>query len=388
MRHIYRLIPLLAVAAAAGAQPTSPKSLQVVWRAGGGDDPDTSLAQISSIAVSPKGDVMVWDRKSFVMRLYSDGGKFLRKVGRKGAGPGEYNQISGMAFGPDGRFYVWDGAGARLNVYKPDGDFEKQLPIPVPGFSTNDGLTIDTQGRAWFRFVIFDRAGGKTTGAWARTRTTDGSTIDTVKMPQLPNGDPGLVAQGNGMASYGVPYGRSAMTALTAAGEIMIAPPGKYEIDVPSGGKTVKITRAHTPVPVPSEEREQLKAQIEAQLRRTQPDWTWGSASIPSVKPPIASLTGGLDGRVWASLYVESERVAPDPSVQRPPNAPPPVLYRMNGSKWDIFEPDGRYIGTIVAGDKLRLHAMRGDFAWGTALDDDDVPTLVKLKVTPGFGAR
>src|SRR5690349_9824065 len=120
-----QLTVLLASAAigAAGAQ-SAPKTLQVMWQAGGGDT-DSSFADISMIAVGRNGEVATWDRKSNALRLFNDAGKLVRVVGRKGAGPGEYNGISGMAWGSDNRFYVWDSGNARLNVYRANGDFEK-----------------------------------------------------------------------------------------------------------------------------------------------------------------------------------------------------------------------------------------------------------------------
>lgn len=383
------ILPMVVAAiATAGAQATAPKTLQVMWQAGGGDS-DSSFADISMIKVGPNGDVVTWDRKSSVLRLFNDAGKLVRVIGRTGSGPGEYKGISGMAYGADGRFYVWDSGNARINAYKPNGDFEKQMRLPISSFSTNDGLTIDTQGRAWFRFVIFDRAGGKTTPAWIRMNTANGVTIDTVKWPELPGSDPQLIARNGGsMSSSNIPYGRVPFLALTASGEIMTAPGGKYEIDVPYRGKAVKIQRAYTPIRVPAEERDQNTARIEKNMRQLQPDWSWPSTPIPSVKPPFQSFAGGLDGRVWVSLYTESEKYTPDPPASAEKNALPPVTFRAANHKWDVFEPDGRYIGTVTAARNIDIRATRGDFAWAISYDEDDVPTLVKLKVVPGFSAR
>lgn len=380
---------LVALTTAVSAQSTTPRTMQVVWSAGDGADAATSFAEISSVAVSPNGDVVAWDRRTPALRLYNDAGTLLKTIGRKGAGPGEYGGISGIAFAPDGRLYVWDSGNGRLNVYKSNGDFEKQLRLPITTFSTNEGLTIDTKGRAWLRFVIFDHAGGKTTGAWVRIRAADGSVIDTVKQPTFQGSDPQLIARNGGaMSSRSIPYGRYPSFALTAAGDIMTATGEKYEIDVPNGGKTVKIQRAFTPVRVPAEERAEWKALIEANFRQLQPDWSWPSTAIPSVKPAFQSFMGGLDGRVWVSLNVESERFTPEPPATREANALPPITYRSALQKWDVFEPDGRYIGTVSAPNNVRPRAMRGNFAWGIATDDDDVPTLVKLKIVPPFGGK
>jgi hypothetical protein len=388
MRQFILPIIAAAVAATAGAQSTAPKTLQVLWQAGGGDS-DSSFADISMIKVGPNGDVVTWDRRSSALRLFNDAGKLVRVIGRTGSGPGEYKGISGMAYGADGRFYVWDSGNARINVYKANGDFEQQMRLPISSFSTNDGLFIDTQGRAWFRFVIFDRTGaGKTTPAWIRMKTTNGVVIDTVKAPELPASDPQLIARNGGsMSSYVLPYGRVHSFALTAAGELMTARGDKYEVDVPYRGRTVKLERAYKPVPVPAGERDEARARIEKNFRQLQPGWTWPSTPIPSVKPAIQSATGAIDGRVWVQLYTESEKFTPEPPATSDKNALPPPTYRPANRKWDVFEPDGRYIGTVTAARNIDVRVMRGDFAWGISYDEDDVPTLVKLKVVPGFGS-
>jgi hypothetical protein len=387
MRVLRFLVVALTTANILGAQSPEARTFQVVWRAGAGADPDSSFADISSLAVAPNGDVVAWDRRTPALRLHNDAGKFVRTIGRKGDGPGEYKAVSGIAYGPDGRFYVWDSGNCRLNVHGQNGDFEKQFRLPVCGFATTNGLTIDSQGRAWISFVIFDRAAGKSEGAWARIRAADGTVIDTVKQPRFAGSDPQLVARSEGgMSTNSIPYGRYPSFALTASGDVMTTAGEKYEIDVPRAGKVVKISRAFTPVRISAEERAQYKAFYEWSMRRTQPDWSWPSTPMPSVKPPIQSIAGGLDGRVWVALNVESERFTPEPSPARQGAAAPPALtFRHTMQKWDVFEPDGRFIGTVTAPLNVRPRAMRGDFAWGTALDDDDVPTLVKLKVVPAF---
>src|SRR5437762_3375923 len=137
MRSI--IVGLVLGATVAQAQATAAKTLQPIWSANGGDG-DSSFAEIWAIAVAPNGNVGAWDGKTPALRLFSDAGKPLKAIGRKGAGPGEWgNSVSGMAFGADNRLYLWDSGNGWLNIYKPNGDFEQQMRLPINGFSTNNG---------------------------------------------------------------------------------------------------------------------------------------------------------------------------------------------------------------------------------------------------------
>ena len=46
-------------------------------------------------------------------------------------------------------------------------------------------------------------------------------------------------------------------------------------------------------------------------------------------------------------------------------------------------EPDGRFLGRIVASRLFTPDAMRGDYVWGVLRDEDDVPAVVKMRIDP-----
>ena len=75
------------------------------------------------IAVSPGGRVFVANTGENDIRCFGRRGRFLRKWGRKGQGPGEFNNPRGVAFGPTGRVYVADAWNHRVEYFTVTGTF-------------------------------------------------------------------------------------------------------------------------------------------------------------------------------------------------------------------------------------------------------------------------
>ena len=59
------------------------------------------------IAEGPDGNIYVYDQQDAFIKVYSPSGKFIRKIGGRGQGPGEIQRVEGVTFGflPDGKLY-------------------------------------------------------------------------------------------------------------------------------------------------------------------------------------------------------------------------------------------------------------------------------------------
>ena len=94
------------------------------------------------------------DQTVGLIRMYAATGKYLRTVGAKGGGPGEYGQLNGFAVARNGDLLLWDGAGARVNRYAADGSFKSAFRIPVSRMFTANGLHVATDGTFSLSAVI------------------------------------------------------------------------------------------------------------------------------------------------------------------------------------------------------------------------------------------
>jgi hypothetical protein len=372
--------------------------LVVEWRATG-DSTVQAIGDVSDMAVGADGTVWVWDGATPALWLLDANGTSLRRIGRPGSGPGEYRNANSIAVARDGALVMWDDGNARLTIYNPDGTYRSSPPLT---FSDCCGLpvVIDTQNRIWLtshpRMI-----GGKEKGidpaemskpgdiGYFRYDST-GSLIDTVIAPTLPGADVLVTAlhvsrTGIGGSAQQVPYGTYPRHEVSPLGHIVSTMSRPYAVHTQSEGKQVRVTREFVPPPVSEEERAQRRANIEHRMRRVKADFRWNAPEIPREKPPVSDIAVGLEGRIWVQLSVESEGYEPDPPVETREPSPPPVAFRAREKRWEVFEPDGRYLGRVVAPRQVSVFVRRGNQVWGVVRDETDLPVIVRMRIEPAL---
>jgi len=95
-----------------------------------------------------KGNFYVtdWDRRR--IQKFDSEGNYLLTIGKKGQGPGDFQNISKVRFDPDGNLYVVDIVNRRISFFDSQGNFLRLIKSPVR-FSYN--LQMNSQGFFVFR---------------------------------------------------------------------------------------------------------------------------------------------------------------------------------------------------------------------------------------------
>jgi hypothetical protein len=70
----------------------------------------------------------------------------------------------------------------------------------------------------------------------------------------------------------------------------------------------------------------------------------------------------------------------------RPP-LPPPRAWR-EPVAYDVFTPDGQFLGHLPVPPRTSLLYMSGGTVWATVRDSLDVPTVTRFRVEPAAGLR
>lgn len=349
--------------------------------------PEITFGGIASLAVDPAGRIHVVDAQAKTVRVFAPNGAYLRSIGREGQGPGELRRPHGIAFLPDGRLLVRDFDNARINVYTEAGEFLDSWPIPG-GFSPSHPLQIDTAGHT-YTLVIVDRLESMDWRLGLLHFDASGTIVDTLRVPDWEYDPPYLTAirradgRQVGFSRYTVPFTGTETWAFSPLGYFVGGVSTRYAIDLYSRDQPVlRIERTVRPVAVLPEERADRERVVTAAQRRAEPGWRWNGPPIPELKPPFRSVRVDDDGRIWVDLYQRGRLrndAAEIPDVEEDGSArsrwTQPLVY-------DIYEPDGRFLGTVRLPDRFDLHVARGDLVWGVIRDEYEVEYVVRYRLT------
>jgi DNA-binding beta-propeller fold protein YncE len=117
------------------------KLLMTLGTKGGAKDPGY-FYQPNDVLVAPNGDIFVAEghgRGADRVLKFSPDGKLIKAWGRRGTGPGEFNQPHALAMDSRGRLFVGDRSNNRIQIFDQDGNFLEQWTQ----FSRPSGIYID-----------------------------------------------------------------------------------------------------------------------------------------------------------------------------------------------------------------------------------------------------
>ena len=121
------------------------KLLLTLGKVGGGLEPDDYFYQPNAVLVAPNGDIYVSEghasgaNSNARILKFSKDGKLIRSFGKKGTGPGEFDQPHALAMDSKGRLFVGDRANNRIQIFDQDFKFIAEWKQ----FGRPSGLFID-----------------------------------------------------------------------------------------------------------------------------------------------------------------------------------------------------------------------------------------------------
>ena len=93
--------------------------------------PEDAILEIPvDITCDSEGNVYVLDQKANNVKIFNSSGKYLRTIGRRGRGPGEFNAPHRFTFAKD-RLVIWDQENYRICTISPEGEFLKSIKSSI-----------------------------------------------------------------------------------------------------------------------------------------------------------------------------------------------------------------------------------------------------------------
>jgi hypothetical protein len=330
------------------------------------------FGSIQAIAVDEAGGIYAFDSQVPALRYFDVSGNYVRTLGGEGGGPGEYGEIvGGLTVRRDGKVVLADFRNTRLNLYEPDGTLAAHWPVQGGVFS-RQGVVVDTANHSYVSILTEAPQSNAPMPVGYLHLDPEGNAIDTLLIPELP-GEPET-------RRLLRPMDPSKQHALSPLGYMVVGVNDDYSFDVRwPAGRTVRIERAYEPVAFTPEERAEWDATFE---------WFKGIGypveigSLPDRKLPYAYFLADERGRVWVRRAVEARKDELVEPASEESSQPPPFTW-VEPEVYDVFEPDGTYLGEVRFPWRTRPLFVRGDTAWGVRRGELDEQYIVRLLIAP-----
>ena len=352
------------------------------------DGPEEYLfGRIGSLAVDNDRNVYVFDRQAHHVRVFDDEGVYVGTLGRRGEGPGELGRAGAIAVLSDGRLLVRDPGNMRVQVFDPaSGETDEWEYNSGNTYRPGAPLHTDVRGRTFL--LTSDQSGDDIVIVLGQ----DGTHLDT--LPE-PSGDhePVMVraehttAESSSRVSAPVPFTPRFFWAVHPTGHFLTGLSSDYRIDLVRDDGVLRIERDYEPVPVSDGERDYWRESTVQMIRFTVPDWTWDGPRIPDQKPIFTELLAGRDGRIWVTLSTAGQRVENEDYDPENPFSQPVTW--PESTRYDVFEPDGTYLGVVAPPDAFSGGpdpVFDGVHVWAVTRDELGVERVVRFRIEVGQG--
>jgi len=99
---------------------------------GYGSRPSQQLKRPHDVAFDKRGNIYITDAGHRRVLVFSSSGRFLRQLGKAGAGPGEFVTPLGISVGGDGRVYVADESAGKVVIFDARGKLQREFRVMMP----------------------------------------------------------------------------------------------------------------------------------------------------------------------------------------------------------------------------------------------------------------
>lgn len=345
----------------------------------GGGDGQGALTDVFGVAVSPTRHVFLSEPSLSRVVEFDQDGQFVRLVGGKGRGPGEF-QVPGGLFWRGDSLAVADFTSG-ISVFGPEGAFRHRISfvVNVPG-TPFGGRPVLPLSDGSIGVVVPPAANGADPGSevWLKA-SRDGAVIDTLAL--LPMRGRTFSFRAKGRTQTGThPLAWAPVIAVPPSGEYFVVV-DRSPATAPSAG-SFRVMRLnldgdtvasrqfdYIPAPVQGEEVDSI---VGAMADRMAQRFGMSASALageikdqlewPAYEPPVRAVLVGDDGSVW--------------------------LQRGRGSggsdTWDILDEALAEIGQVPLPSPLQPKVVLRDALWAVQKDSLDVPHLLRYEVTKG----
>jgi hypothetical protein len=335
-------------------------------------DPLYELYRVIGVRQLRDGRILVVNAGTNELRFYGPDGSWIRSVGRRGEGPGEFRQMMYSQVGADSIF-VWDLALSRVSVFGDNGEYARSF-LTQPFSRLTDRLE---DGRLLLERMVSwsddPKPGVQPVQVQYQLADADGALLSD--LGEFERSQHLVRIVGEGAASMGFPFARRSYTAALSDG-FLHGTGEHFEIrEYGTSGELRRIVRLDSvPEAVgPGGMETYLTAAAAASenpdIRRILSD-RLADVPLPSTRPTYSGIRVGPEGEIWLKQF------SLVPGDVRSGEVP----------RWSVFDSSGAYLGTIALPAGFELHQVGKDFVLGVTRNELDVQVVELYSLDRGTG--
>ena len=335
-------------------------------------DPAYQLSQVRGILRDRDGRIAVADGESGELRFFDSVGTFQSASGRKGGGPGEFQQLGSVVPYRGDSLLAWDYDSRRFSILDRAGTFARSaIPAPV-GEGYTQIVASFADGSLLGRMSSFVRTGMKSgvsrdTLLFLRFSATGGFQDSILRVL---GGERYIEADEHTASVSSAPFGRETVH-LVGDSVLYIGTNDAWEIAeyARSGALRRLIRRQMQPRPLVDRDVAAWKAAERASMASAPPQFRERFQQmrermpLPTTPPSYESMLLDPDGGLWVKDYR-----SPADSV----------------TTMTVFDSTGQFLGTVRLPDRFDPTQVARDFMAGTYRDEDDVEYVRVYRIGKG----
>jgi hypothetical protein len=373
----------------------APQERFITFRVVGRIDGTTaSLVGFDRVRIGPNGQILLTQGQDRQILVFDSSGSRVRVIGHPGDGPGEFRRLNNAGWLGD-RVWALDDAHNLLTFFSGSGAYERSIRLTETVWlgSQRFDSTQSMTGLRLATAVVSDNAilrlGGPhaRSAGEARSRCASGQCVLLVDstntllrvVAQIPRDSLGVsLTVGRGATqSARAPFAHQSIWAASADGAVIAIASTRF---VGRSEQTYRVTALglandtlfdrtlmYAGELVTARAADSAIAQMLATLRRVNAGGALIRAyeanvrsMIPQWRQPYVRLLVGRDRTVWIQLRSQPAQ----------------------GQRWRALSSSGAARGTLALPPRMELLECDGDRAWAVQLDENDVPSLVMLRLS------
>lgn len=382
---------VLAILVGCAGQPTNrsqPRwTLRRELHIGSVNSPGYELTWAPSMKVDQDGDIYVDQPQEGLIRVYDGAGRYVRTIGRRGTGPGEFANPDPLGWRGD-TLFVADLGNMRVTLFDPRGRVVGDFAISWP-WTHSDLLPGYVSGLFDDGTFLVHGTASSTLIAERAVSTLPFGRVDRSGRVSNPLGrvwvghavlyvhPPGAVAG----AGYYMPQPfagpsrrvvvccGSSRVAVVNAGPARTASGAAFRVVwiAPDGDTLTTRRYRYRPVPLSAHLRDSVVVALAHHVLRgglppslvAAERWTRAALYVPAFLPPVTAVVAGSDSTLW----LRGENTGAATVV------------------WRVLDYRGDVARRVRAPADLKIMAARHDLVWGTSLDSLGVTYVDRYRI-------